>query len=143
MKELADEGIPYDADTELGIMIETPASVFVAPELAKHVDFFSVGTNDLTQYTLACDRQANDLGKFYDAHHPAVLRALKMATDAAHAAGIWIGICGELGADLELLPTFLAIGIDELSVSPSAVLPLRAAIRESIAKTCDLKMLES
>ena len=143
MKELAAEGIPYDADTELGIMIETPASVFVAPELAKHVDFFSVGTNDLTQYTLACDRQANDLGKFYDAHHPAVLRALKMATDAAHAAGIWIGICGELGADLELLPTFLAIGIDELSVSPSAVLPLRAAIRESIAKTCDLKMLES
>ena len=143
MKELAAEGIPYDADTELGIMIETPASVFVAPELAKHVDFFSVGTNDLTQYTLACDRQANDLGKFYDPHHPAVLRALKMAADAAHAAGIWIGICGELGADLDLLPTFLAIGIDELSVSPSAVLPLRAAIRESIAKTCDLKMLES
>ena len=143
MKELAAEGIPYDADTELGIMIETPASVFVAPELAKHVDFFSVGTNDLTQYTLACDRQANDLGKFYDPHHPAVLRALKMATDAAHAAGIWIGICGELGADLDLLPTFLAIGIDELSVSPSSVLPLRAAIRESIAKTCDLKMLES
>lgn len=143
MKELAAEGIPYDADTELGIMIETPASVFVAPELAKHVDFFSVGTNDLTQYTLACDRQANDLGKFYDPHHPAVLRALKMAADAAHAAGIWIGICGELGADLDLLPTFLAIGIDELSVSPSAVLPLRAAIRQSIAKTCDLKLLES
>ena len=143
MKELAAEGIPYNPDTELGIMIETPASVFVAPELAKHVDFFSVGTNDLTQYTLACDRQANDLGKFYDPHHPAVLRALKMATDAAHAAGIWIGICGELGADLDLLSTFLAIGIDELSVSPSAVLPLRAAIRESIATTCDLKMLES
>ena len=143
MKELAAEGIPYDADTELGIMIETPASVFVAPELAKHVDFFSVGTNDLTQYILACDRQANDLGKFYDPHHPAVLRALKMATDAAHAAGIWIGICGELGADLDLLPTFLAIGIDELSVSPSSVLPLRAAIRQSTASECDLKLLES
>lgn len=142
MKELAAEGIPYTPDTELGIMIETPASVLVAPELAKLVDFFSVGTNDLTQYTLACDRQANDLGKFYDPHHPAVLRALKMATDAAHAAGIWIGICGELGADLDLLPTFLAIGIDELSVSPSSVLPLRAAIRQSIAKTCDLSLLE-
>ena len=142
MKELEAEGIPYDKDTELGIMIETPSSVFVADELAKLVDFFSVGTNDLTQYTLACDRQANDLGKFYDPHHPAVLRALKMATDAAHAAGIWIGICGELGADISMLPTFLAMGIDELSVSPSAVLPVRAAIRQSIAQTCTLEMLE-
>lgn len=142
MAELDAEGIPYNKDTELGIMIETPSSVFVADALAKEVDFFSVGTNDLTQYTLACDRQANDLGKFFDAHHPAVLRALKMATDAAHAAGIWIGICGELGADLELLETFLAIGIDELSVTPTAVLPLRAEIRKSIAKTCTLKMLE-
>ena len=103
MKELDEEGIPYNADTELGIMIETPASVFMARDLAKEVDFFSVGTNDLTQYTLACDRQANDLGKFFDPHHPAVLRALKQAADAAHAEGIWIGICGELGADTELL----------------------------------------
>ena len=142
MAELDKEGIPYNKDTELGIMIETPSSVFVADALAKEVDFFSVGTNDLTQYTLACDRQANDLGKFFDPHHPAVLRALKMATDAAHAAGIWIGICGELGADLELLETFLAIGIDELSVTPTAVLPLRAEIRKSIAKTCTLKLLE-
>ena len=142
MKELTAEGIPFDPETEIGIMIETPSSVFIADELAKYVDFFSVGTNDLTQYTLACDRQANDLGKFYDAHHPSVLRALKMAADAAHNAGIWIGICGELGADLSLLPTFLAIGIDELSVSPNAVLPLRAAIRKSIAKTCTLEMLE-
>ena len=142
MAELDAEGIPYNKDTELGIMIETPSSVFVADALAKEVDFFSVGTNDLTQYTLACDRQSNDLGKFFDAHHPAVLRALKMATDAAHAAGIWIGICGELGADLELLETFLAIGIDELSVSPSSVLPLRAEIRKSIAKTCTLELLE-
>ena len=142
MKELEAEGIPYDKDTELGIMIETPSSVFMAEELAKLVDFFSVGTNDLTQYTLACDRQANDLGKFYDPHHPALLRAIKMAADAAHKAGIWIGICGELGADISMLPTFLAMGIDELSVSPSAVLPVRAAIRQSIAQTCTLEMLE-
>ena len=142
MAELDKEGIPYNPDTEIGIMIETPASIFVADALAKEVDFFSVGTNDLTQYTLACDRQANDLGKFFDPHHPAVLRALKIAADAAHAAGIWIGICGELGADLSLLETFLAIGIDELSVSPSSVLPLRAAIRKSIAKTCTLEKLE-
>lgn len=142
MAELDDEGIPYNKDTEIGIMIETPASVFVADALAKEVDFFSVGTNDLTQYTLACDRQANDLGKFFDPHHPAVLRALKMATEAAHAAGIWIGICGELGADISLLPTFLAIGIDELSVSPTSVLPLRAEIRKSIASTCTLEALD-
>lgn len=142
MKELEAEGIPYNKDTELGIMIETPSSVFVAEKLAKLVDFFSVGTNDLTQYTLACDRQANDLGKFYDPHHPALLRAIKMAADAAHKAGIWIGICGELGADISMLPTFLAMGIDELSVSPSAVLPVRAAIRQSIAQTCTLEMLE-
>lgn len=141
MAELDQEGIPYNKETEIGIMIETPASVLVADVLAKEVDFFSVGTNDLTQYTLACDRQANDLGKFFDPHHPAVLRALKMAADAAHAAGIWIGICGELGADIDLLPTFLAIGIDELSVSPTSVLPVRAALRQSIAQTCTLEKL--
>ena len=140
MDELTAEGIPFNPDTEIGIMIETPAAVFMAPELARLVDFFSVGTNDLTQYTLACDRQCNDLGKFFDPHHPALLRALKMTADAA---GIWIGICGELGADLSLLPTFLAMGIDELSVTPTAVLPLRAAIRKSIAKTCTLELLNS
>ncbi|MCD7856793.1 MAG: phosphoenolpyruvate--protein phosphotransferase [Clostridiales bacterium] len=118
MAELTKGGIPFNPETEIGIMIETPASVFIAQDLAKLVDFFSVGTNDLTQYTLACDRQCNDLGKFFDPHHPAILRALKMAADAAHGEGIWIGICGELGADLSLLPAFLAIGIDELSVSP-------------------------
>jgi len=143
MDELTAEGVPFNKDTELGIMIETPAAVFMAPELAKLVDFFSVGTNDLTQYTLACDRQCNDLGKFFDPHHPAVLRALKMAADAAHEAGIWIGICGELGADLSMLETFLAIGIDELSVTPTAVLPLRATLRKSIAANCGLKLLES
>ena len=143
MKELTLEGTPYDPETELGIMIETPASVFVAEDLAKLVDFFSVGTNDLTQYTLACDRQCNDLGRFYDPHHPAVLRALKMAADAAHKAGIWIGICGELGADLSLLSTFMAMGIDELSVTPTAVLPLRQEIRNTDTRTCDLSALRS
>ena len=143
MDELTAEGIPFNPNTEIGIMIETPAAVFIADELAQLVDFFSVGTNDLTQYTLACDRQCNDLGKFFDPHHPALLRALKMTADAAHQAGIWIGICGELGADLSLLPTFLAMGIDELSVTPPAVLPLRAAIRKSIAKTCTLELLNS
>ena len=114
----------------------------MAEELAKEVDFFSVGTNDLTQYTLACDRQANDLGRFFDPRHPAVLRAVKMAADAAHRAGIWIGICGEMGADLSLLETFLAIGIDELSVSPAAVLPLRAEIRKTTAGACTLERLK-
>ena len=142
MAELTKEGVPFRADTEIGIMIETPASIFMAEDLAKLVDFFSIGTNDLTQYTLACDRQCNDLGKFFDPHHPAVLRAIKQATDAAHKEGIWIGICGELAGDISLLPTFLAIGIDELSVSPSVVLPLRAEIRKSIAKTCTLERLE-
>ena len=142
MAELTKEGIPFRADTEIGIMIETPSAIFMAEELAKLVDFFPIGTNDLTQYTLACDRQCNDLGKFFDPHHPAVLRAVKQAADAAHKAGIWIGICGELAGDISLLPTFLAIGIDELSVSPSAVLPLRAEIRKSIAQTCTLERLE-
>ncbi|MBQ8507630.1 MAG: phosphoenolpyruvate--protein phosphotransferase [Clostridia bacterium] len=142
MAELHREGIPYDKDTEIGIMIETPASVFIAGELAREVDFFSVGTNDLTQYTLACDRQMGDLGKFFDPHHPAVLRALKMVADAAHGAGIWVGICGELASDPDMLDTFLAMGIDELSVSPAAVLPLRAEIRRRIAKTCTLERLE-
>ncbi len=128
-RELKEEGIPYSEDVEIGIMIETPAAVMISDRLAKEVDFFSVGTNDLTQYALACDRQNNDLGRFYDPHHPAVLRMLKMVADNAHKNGIWVGICGELGADLTLTETFLAIGIDELSVSPRAVLPLRNAIR--------------
>ncbi|MGN0974650.1 MAG: phosphoenolpyruvate--protein phosphotransferase [Gemmiger sp.] len=128
-RDLKKEGIPYSEDVQLGIMIETPAAAIMSDRLAKEVDFFSCGTNDLTQYTLACDRQNNDLGRFYDPHHPAVLRLLKMVTENAHKNGIWVGICGELGADLELTETFLAIGIDELSVSPRAVLPLRNAVR--------------
>lgn len=127
--ELAEEGVPMADKVELGIMIETPAAVMMSAELAHEVDFFSVGTNDLTQYTLAVDRQGVGLDRFFDAHHPAVLRMIRMAAESAHKAGIWIGICGELGADAELIETFLSMGIDELSVSPSAVLPLRSAIR--------------
>ena len=129
--ELTAEGKPFSSDVSIGIMIETPAAVLMSDRLAKEVDFFSCGTNDLTQYTLACDRQNADLGRFYNPHHPAVLRALKMVCDNAHKNGVWVGICGELGADLELTETFLSIGIDELSVSPRAVLPLRQKVRET------------
>ena len=128
-RDLKNEGIPYAEDVQIGIMIETPAAAVISDRLAKEVDFFSIGTNDLTQYTLACDRQNNDLGRFYDPHHPAVLRMIRLVTQNAHKNGIWVGICGELGADLTLTETFLAIGVDELSVSPRAVLPLRNAIR--------------
>lgn len=129
--ELTAEGKPFSSDVSIGIMIETPAAVLMSDRLAKEVDFFSCGTNDLTQYTLACDRQNADLGRFYNPHHPAVLRALKIVCDNAHKNGVWVGICGELGADLELTETFLSIGIDELSVSPRAVLPLRQKVRET------------
>ena len=129
-KELDAEGLPYSDHVEIGIMIETPAAAVLSDRLAKEVDFFSCGTNDLTQYTLACDRQNNDLGRFYDPHHLSVIRLLKMVVENAHKNGVWVGICGELGADLEMTETFLAIGVDELSVTPRAVLPLRNAIRK-------------
>ena len=128
-RDLKHEGIPYSDDVKIGVMIETPAAAMISDRLAKEVDFFSIGTNDLTQYTLACDRQNNDLGRFYNPHHPAVLRLIQMVTENAHKNGIWVGICGELGADLTLTETFLAIGVDELSVTPRAVLPLRNAVR--------------
>ena len=128
--ELKAEGIPYKEDVELGVMIETPAAVMISRELAKEVDFFSVGTNDLTQYTLAIDRQNQKLDTFYDPHHPAVLAMIKMAADNAHAEGKWIGICGELGADMELTAKFIQMGIDELSVSLGYTLELRKRIRE-------------
>ena len=128
-KELHEEGIPYSDHVEIGVMIETPAAAIISDRLAKEVDFFSCGTNDLTQYTLACDRQNNDLGRFSDPHHLSVIRLLKMVVDNAHKNGVWVGICGELGADLEMTETFLAIGVDELSVTPRAVLPLRNQIR--------------
>ena len=140
--ELKKEGIPYSDDVEIGIMIETPAAAVMSDRLAKEVDFFSCGTNDLTQYTLACDRQNADLGRFYNPHHPAVLRLLKMVCDNAHKNGVWVGICGELGADLSLTETFLAIGIDELSVSPRSVLPLRQKIRETNVSVIREKILK-
>ena len=140
-RELDEEGIPYSSEVEIGIMIETPAAAILSDRLAKEVDFFSCGTNDLTQYTLACDRQNNDLGRFYDPHHPAVIRLLKMVADNAHANGIWVGICGELGADLDLTETFLAIGIDELSVSPRAVLQVRNAVRQIDTRITSSKIL--
>lgn len=130
-KELDFEGIPYNDETQLGIMIETPAAAMISDDLAKEVDFFSVGTNDLTQYTTAVDRQNANLEKFYHPHHKGLLRLIKLAADNAHKNGIWIGICGELGADMELTETFLAMGIDELSVSPACILPLRKKIRET------------
>lgn len=130
-KELTEEGIAFREDVELGVMIETPAAVMVSRELAKEVDFFSVGTNDLTQYTLAIDRQNQQLDAFYDSHHPAVLEMIRMAATNAHAEGKWIGICGELAADLSLTETFLEMKIDELSVAPGMVLPLRKRIREA------------
>ena len=130
-EELRKDGIPFREDVELGVMIETPASVIISRELAKEVDFFSVGTNDLTQYTLAIDRQNNKLDAFYDPHHPAILEMIRMAAESAHAEGKWIGICGELGADLELTETFLEMGLDELSVSPAMVLPLRKKVRDA------------
>lgn len=127
--ELKAEGIEYSEKTELGIMIETPAAAVISDKLAPMVDFFSVGTNDLTQYTLACDRQNPDIEQFVDTHHEAVLRLIEISAENAHKHGAWIGICGELGADTELTERFLRMGIDELSVSPSFVLKIRDAVR--------------
>lgn len=127
--ELNRDGIKYSEKTELGIMIETPAAALISDRLAPMVDFFSVGTNDLTQYTLACDRQNPEIERFCDTHHEAVLRLIQMAADNAHRYGKWIGICGELAADMALTELFLKMGIDELSVSPSFVLKVRDAVR--------------
>ena len=127
--ELRSDGIEYSDKIELGIMIETPAAALISDRLAPMVDFFSVGTNDLTQYTLACDRQNPDIEEFIDTHHEAILRLIEMSAENAHKNGIWVGICGELGADLTLTETFLAFGVDELSVTPRSVLPLRNAVR--------------
>jgi len=132
--ELKEEGIPYKDDVEVGIMIETPAAVLLSEELGKEVDFFSIGTNDLTQYTLAVDRQNPKMENYpyYNTHHPAVLKALQIIVDNGHKGGAWVGICGELGADLELTETFLKMGFDELSVSPSFILPVRNAVRKTV-----------
>lgn len=128
-QELDEKGIDYDKDMEIGIMVETPAAAVMSEELAKEVDFFSIGSNDLTQYTLAIDRQQTQLDAFFDPHHPAVLKLIQMTIENGHKAGIWVGICGELGADLTLTETFLRMGVDELSVSPPSVLPLREKVR--------------
>lgn len=128
-KEFEETGIPYRIP-EQGVMIETPAAVMISDKLAQMVDFFSIGTNDLTQYTLAIDRQNEKLDDFYDAHHPAILRMIKMVTDNAHKHGKWAGICGELGADLELTEEFVKMGLDELSVAPSMILRIRKKITE-------------
>ena len=126
--ELRHEGIAFDESMEVGIMIETPAAALISDELAKEVDFFSIGSNDLTQYTLAIDRQQTDLDNFFDPRHPALLRLIEMTVKNGHKEGSWVGICGELGADLSLTEDFLRMGVDELSVSPPAVLPLREKI---------------
>ena len=129
-KELEVDGISY-GNVEQGIMIETPAAVMISEQLAEEVDFFSIGTNDLTQYTLAIDRQNMKLDNIYDSHHPAVLRMIQMTIENGHKHDCWVGICGELGADPTLTKTFIEMGIDELSVSPSCILPIRKVIRET------------
>ena len=129
--ELTDEGIAYSDNVEIGVMIETPAAVMISDELAKEVDFFSIGTNDLTQYTLAVDRQNNKINDMYDPYHRAILKMIKIVTDNAHRNGIWVGICGELAADEELTETFLSIGIDELSMSAPFILNIRKKVRNT------------
>ena len=132
-EELDSHDIPY-GEVELGIMIETPAAVMISDILAKEVDFFSIGTNDLTQYTLAIDRQNAKLDNIYDSHHPAVLRMIQMVIDNGHKENCWVGICGELGADTTLTKQFVQMGIDELSVSPNMVLPIRKIIRDTVSQ---------
>jgi phosphotransferase system enzyme I (PtsI) len=127
-RDLADDGIPFASDTEIGIMIETPAAAVISDLLAKEVNFFSIGTNDLTQYTLATDRQNQSIGQFCDARHEAVLRLIRQTAANAHEAGIWVGICGELAADFSMSLSFIRMGIDELSVPPLTILPLREKI---------------
>lgn len=128
--ELDSAGIAY-GNVELGVMIETPAAVMISEDLAKEMDFFSIGTNDLTQYTLAIDRQNAKLGRFYDSHHPAILKMIQMTVENGHKHDCWVGICGELGADMTLTETFLKMGVDELSVSPTFILPIREIIRKT------------
>ena len=141
-KELDAEGLPYSDHVEIGIMIETPAAAILSDRLAKEVDFFSCGTNDLTQYTLACDRQSGQLDQFYDPHHPAVLRMIRRAAKAIHRHGKWIGICGELAGDVQMTELFVAMGIDELSVSPSQVLPVRNTLRSLDSRVNGPRLLE-
>jgi phosphotransferase system enzyme I (PtsI) len=127
-EELTAKGVPFKAAVPIGIMIETPASAVISDILARDADFFSIGTNDLTQYTLAVDRQNDSVAAFCDTHHEAILRLIRLTCENAHKAGIWVGICGSLGADLSLTKTFVDMGLDELSVEPSCILKLRSVI---------------
>ncbi len=142
MAELEQEGIPYDKGVPLGIMVETPAAVLISDRLAHECDFFSIGTNDLLQYTTACDRQASGVSRFSYPHHPALLRAIRMVVDSGHAAGIWVGVCGELASDLSMVQTLLALGVDELSVSPGCVLEVRDIIRKTNLRAIRSKCME-
>jgi phosphotransferase system enzyme I (PtsI) len=137
-QELKSEGIEFSSDVKLGIMIETPAAALISDELAPLVDFFSIGTNDLIQYTLAADRQNEKLGKIYNPMHPAVLKLIKLTCDNAHRAGIWAGVCGELAADTSATQLLLSLGVDELSVSPNFVLGVRESILNSNGEGCGL-----
>ena len=128
-EELKKEGVAFKEEVKVGVMIETPAAALISEELAKEADFFSIGTNDLAQYTLALDRQNAKLGKLRDSHHPAVLKLIWLTAENAHKQGIPVGICGELAADTSLTRAFLEHGVDELSVPPSGILPLRATVR--------------
>ena len=130
-KELDNENIPFNENTPFGIMIETPAAVMVSDMLAEEVDFFSIGTNDLTQYTLAVDRQNTNIDRYYNPYHPAVLKLINIAVQNAHKKGIWCGICGELGGDPEMTRLFLAMGVDELSMAPGKILEIRKIVRET------------
>ncbi len=141
-QELTQSGIPFSEDIPLGIMIETPAAAMISDRLAREADFFSIGTNDLTQYTLACDRMNDSLERFYNPHHPAVLRLIRMVAQNAHKNGIWVGVCGELAGDTALTETFVALGVDELSVSPQSVLLVREAVRAADTSTSTAKWLE-
>lgn len=142
-RELEEDEIQFSNDVELGIMIETPAAAIISDDLAKEVDFFSIGTNDLSQYTLAIDRQNDKLTSIFDSHHKAILRLIKFVADNAHKNGIWVGICGELGADESLTETFLSMGIDELSVSPPYVLGIRKKVIETDVSKIKEKILEA
>lgn len=128
-EELDREKLPYGKKVPIGIMIETPSAVLLAEDMAREADFFSIGTNDLTQFILACDRERTDMGDYYDPHHPAVMKAIRLTAEAAHRQGISVGICGEISSDTSLLPFFLEVGIDSLSVPPGSVLPMRDALR--------------
>jgi phosphotransferase system enzyme I (PtsI) len=141
-QELEEDGIAYSKNIELGCMIETPAAAMISDILAKHLDFFSIGTNDLTQYTLAADRQNPNIGEFCDTHHKAILRLINLVVQNAHKNNAWVGICGELGADMEMTEAFLSMGVDELSMTPNAILPIRKKVIDTDVSLIRDKILD-